>query len=143
MNMKKSFVLLELIIVIVILGVLATLGVMQYMGTTEQSRGAEARQILGQLRSKCAAIYMVEKDTASCDAGNLGIGADNAMIPDSCRPTQFFYYVVSNAGGDDIIFTATRCIAGGKIPNADKENTLRLDTDYSVGTDNWSSTGGY
>ena len=56
--MKRGFTLLELMVVIIILGVLATLGVMQYQAAIEKSRGAEARQVIGQLRSQCAAYYM-------------------------------------------------------------------------------------
>jgi prepilin-type N-terminal cleavage/methylation domain-containing protein len=144
-GMKRGFTLLELMVVIIILGVLATLGVMQYQAAIEKSRGAEARQILGQLRSQCAAIYMAEGSVDNCDEGNLRVGADNDMIPDACRATHYFSYAVTTNTGDNLIVEATRCAAGdgGKAPDADSANTLELDIDYAAGTDTWSSTGGY
>lgn len=47
--MKKGFTLLELIIVIIIIGILATLGLTQYARMVERGRGAEARQLLGNI----------------------------------------------------------------------------------------------
>jgi prepilin-type N-terminal cleavage/methylation domain-containing protein len=143
--MRRGFTLLELMVVIIILGVLATLGVMQYQAAIEKSRGAEARQILGQLRSSCAAIYMAEGSTDNCDAGNMRIGTDTDMIPSACRATHYFSYAVTTNTGDNIVVDATRCATGdgGKSPDADTAHTLTLDTDYAAGTDTWSSTGGY
>lgn len=142
---RRGFTLLELMVVIIILGVLATLGVMQYQSAIEKSRGAEARQVIGQLRSQCAALYMQGGDTTDCIAGNLGIGAD---IPGAtCAGTHFFRYSSTPSGtSPDVVFVATRCdgTAGdGKIPNAAAANTLTLSTEYDTGVDNWTSTGGY
>ena len=49
MNLK-GFSLLEVIIVLVILGSLATVAVLQYTGTVEQGRQTEARVILDDIR---------------------------------------------------------------------------------------------
>lgn len=146
--MKKGFTLLELMVVIIILGVLATLGVMQYQMAIEKSRGAEARQVIGQLRSQCAAIYMQDDETEFCTIGNLGMGDDDLdiLIPNTvCAATHYFMYGVSvNAdGATTTTFTATRCIAGGKNPNVTTAQTLTLAIDYAAGTDVWTSTGGY
>ena len=140
--MRKGFTLLELMIVIIILGVLATLGVMQYQAAIEKSRGAEARQILGQLRSQCAAIYMAEGSGNNCSAGNLRLGTESDMIPSACASTHYFSYgVVGAAGG--FTGTATRCTGSGKTPDASSADTLILATDFGTGSDTWTSTGGY
>ena len=49
--MKKGFTLLELIVVVIIVGVLGSLGFAQYTKVVEKSRTAEAKAILGALRS--------------------------------------------------------------------------------------------
>jgi prepilin-type N-terminal cleavage/methylation domain-containing protein len=144
---RRGFTLLELMIVIIIIGVLATVGIMQYSATIEKSRGAEARQVLGSLRTSCAALYMNSQTTADCTTGNLRIGASADMIPGTaaaqCRATNFFFYTAAASAPNGIVFTATRCIAGGKGPQGSTANTLLLTTDFSTGADTWSGTGGY
>jgi len=48
--MKKGFTLLELLIVIIIVGVLATLALPNFLRGVERARWAEAKSILGALR---------------------------------------------------------------------------------------------
>jgi prepilin-type N-terminal cleavage/methylation domain-containing protein len=144
---KHGFTLLELMIVIIIIGVLATVGIMQYSATIEKSRGAEARQVIGSLRTSCAALFMNSQTTADCTTGNLRIGASADMIPGTaaaqCRATNFFFYTAAATAPNSITFTATRCIAGGKGPQGSTANTLTLTTNYNAGTDVWAGTGGY
>ncbi|MBI4707888.1 MAG: prepilin-type N-terminal cleavage/methylation domain-containing protein [Candidatus Omnitrophica bacterium] len=143
--MRKGFTLIELLIVIIIVGVLATLGIIQYQAVIEKARGAEAKQVISTLRSQCAAIYLDTGATTTCTAANLGVGVG---IPGpavaNCATTNYFYYNVANAT-PAVTFTATRCGATGKSPavaNATGK-TLVLTTDMSNGSDVWSGTGGY
>ena len=140
--MKAGFTLLELMIVVIIIGVLATLGVLQYQGAIEKARGAEAKQILGQMRSMCAAIYMGEGSANNCSATNLRVGTAAGWIPSSCATTHYFSYAAA-PGASSLTSTATRCTASGKSPQGASAGTLILDTNFSTGTDSWSGTGGY
>ncbi|MFH1128419.1 MAG: prepilin-type N-terminal cleavage/methylation domain-containing protein [Candidatus Omnitrophota bacterium] len=107
--MRKGFTLLELIIVIIIIGVLATLGFTQYTKVVEKGRAAEARAILGSLRTAERAYYL-EYEAFTATLADLGIDA-----PAVCATTHYFSYACALATGT---CTATRCIAGGKTPNA-------------------------
>jgi prepilin-type N-terminal cleavage/methylation domain-containing protein len=148
-----GFTLLELIIVLIIVGVLATLGIMQYQAAIEKSRGAEARQTLSTLRSMCAAIWIDKSSTATCTDGNLGISTSGVyvagQIPGStCWSTNFFRYDVVVAAGNSVSLRAYRCNGdngAGKTPSGPTggERQLNLVTNYSTGSDTWSSTGGY
>ena len=140
--MKKGFTLLELLIVITIIGFLSSLGVSQYQAVIEKSRGAEARQILGQLRSQCAAIYMGEGSGTNCNAGNLRIGTATDTIPSACRATNYFSYAVTPAA-TGLASTATRCTSSGKTPQGFTAHTLTLTTNFGTGVDTWASSGGY
>jgi prepilin-type N-terminal cleavage/methylation domain-containing protein len=152
-RMRRGFTLIELLVVIIIIGVLATLGVMQYQSAIEKSRGAEARQVISTLRSSCAAIRMQDNSTATCTAENLGIDTTGSAavlvgrIPGTaCWPTNYFMYGVATAAPNGMVFTATRCTADGKNPNlpaAAGVVTLTLTTNYNTGADAWTSTGGY
>ena len=141
---RKGFTLLELMIVIIIVGILATLGVMQYQIAIEKSRGAEARQILGQLRSTCAAVWMEYGNTSYCDDTRLSIGSGDTIVEgrlpgDECWETHFFRYEIGTNNGDAVALRAVRCTSNGKTPDLYSGTaSLTLNVDYT-GQDNWAS----
>jgi type IV pilus assembly protein PilE len=113
---KKGFTLLELIIVIIIIGVLATLGFSQYTKMIEKGRAAEARAILGSLRTMQAAYYL-ENGIYTAAITELG-GAE----PTACTNSHYFSYACAATG----TCTATRCTANGKTPNFSTAYTKTL-----------------
>ncbi len=119
---RKGFTLIELMIVLIIIGILATVGIVQYQSAVEKARGAEAKSVLNHLRQKCAALYY-EGGIDACtgnNAVNLSIGdtSSGAEVPGptQCRPSHYFVYRVVPVGVDGANFTATRCVANGKNP---------------------------
>ncbi|MBU4346467.1 MAG: prepilin-type N-terminal cleavage/methylation domain-containing protein [Candidatus Omnitrophica bacterium] len=140
--MKKAFTLLELVVVVIILGILATLGLTQYGRVIERSRGAEAKAIAGTIRQYAAAYYMEYGTLTGVSDERLGLGTADDQVPTACRTSHYFSYSASGSG-TSVILTATRCTAGGKNPQALAANTLILTSDVSTGVDTWSGTGGY
>ena len=104
--MKKGFTLLELIVVIIIIGILATLGFTQYTKIVEKARTAEAKVALGQIRSAQFA-YLLEYSAYGAAIANLVVDA-----PTACASTHWFWFGTNTAGPS----TATRCTGGGKAP---------------------------
>ncbi|MFA5100707.1 MAG: prepilin-type N-terminal cleavage/methylation domain-containing protein [Candidatus Omnitrophota bacterium] len=144
--MKKGFTLIELMIVIIIIGVLATIGIVQYQSAVEKSRGAEAKSVIGYLRGQCAAIWMENSDTAQCTDARLNLGTETGNIPNTaaCTPaTNFFWYSVPTRTADRAVFLATRCINSGKTPQQAGTGSVNLTVNYTAGTDTWASVGGY
>ena len=142
--MKKGFTLLELIIVIIIIGILATLGFTQYARLIEKARGAEARTILGDLRKKAAGFRLERGSLAGIANDDLDVSANVGDTPSVCAPSHYFSYTISATADPSITVTATRCAAGGKTPNAGSPTggqTISLTTNLNTGVDTWGGSG--
>ena len=111
--MHKGFTLLELIVVIVILGILATLGYTQYDKQVESTRLAEAKVTIGSMRQLATEYYW--KNGSLNGIQNSDVGMDNA-----CTSTSFFRYLINAYSSTSCYLQAYRCISGGKTPNAAK-----------------------
>jgi len=117
--MKKGFTLLELIVVIIIIGILATLGLTQYTTVVEKGRSAEAKSILGEVRT-IEIAYNQEN-------GAYGsITAIPVSVASNCtQTTHYFSYAVSSN-----VATATRCTGTtGKQPGGATASTITLNFD--------------
>ena len=126
---KKGFTLLELIVVIIIIGILATLGFTQYTKVIERGRTAEAKALLGQMRTAQEA-YKLENGAYTATIGNLSV-----EVPTACVATHYFSYSTDATTG-----TATRCGTGtGKTPGSATAYTITLN--YATGV--WGGTAGY
>jgi len=113
--MRKGFTLLELVVVVIILGILATLGFTQYTKMVEKGRTAEAKMILGQIRTAQAA-YNQQFGGYTSVLANIAVEA-----PSACGTNHYFSYSVDATTG-----TATRCTTGGKAPDGAAAYTLTL-----------------
>jgi prepilin-type N-terminal cleavage/methylation domain-containing protein len=123
--MKKGFTLIELIVVIIIVGILASVGMTQYTKVVEKGRAGEARLILGSLRT--AEIAENVENGAYTTVAGLGVAA-----PTACTTTHYFSYACSSSTGT---CTATRCTASGKTPNASTAYTKTVGVDGTWGGD--------
>lgn len=143
----KGFTLIEIIVVMIIVGILAALGLTQYGRMVERSRGAEAREILGSIR-KVAATWRLQSGTISgATNANLGIGAADDQLPATCtaaRTSHYFSYDIGTPAEPSITITATRCGTGfGKNPGAATAGTLTLQANLANGQDTWGGTNIY
>ena len=155
--MKKGFTLLELIVVIIIIGILATLGFAQYARMIERSRGAEARQVIGSIRTAAAGLYMANNNQLPNPVAPLtfhdllAMGTTAGTISTSCAAAganstlYYFSYAFVRNNADQITLTANRCVGGlGKLPSGTAPSlTAELVSNFTTGVDTWQGTGGY
>ena len=117
--MKKGFTLLEIIVVIIIIGVLATLGFTQYTKVIEKGRTAEAKTILGQLRG-AQIVYYQEHGEYTTTLNSLYVGS--LPVTGACATRFYFGYECADTGS----CTATRCTAAGKEPQGPDAYVINL-----------------
>ncbi len=112
---NKGFTLVEMVIVVVLIGILASIALPQYQKAAEKARSAEARTILGRIRSAEMAYYL-EYDTYTNSLSNLKISAPGYTSP--CTNANFYFTYNITATASTFNAQANRCTSGGKSPAA-------------------------
>jgi len=128
--MKKGFTLLELIIVIIIVGILATLGFVQYASVIERGRFAEARANLGTLRQLQIARH--EDPMHGTTYGTLAAPTTDELgsgLPLAPSAAYYFTYECAAATGT---CTATRDGTKATPPTAIADCTFILTVDGTM-----------
>jgi len=131
----RSFTLLELIVVIIIIGILASLGFGQYTSVIEKARAAEARMNLSTLRQLQVGYYHDKNKYTA--VSYFGLGLPDNLSYDCVNDRYYFNYFCATDAGTCY---ALRCESGGKDPNNKAEKryyiSLSISGDFS-GTPGW------
>lgn len=111
MNIKKNksgFTLLEIIIVIIIIGVLASLALPRLFSTVEFSRSTEALAAIASVRSSMERCYLGDPDYRNCDTFT-----DIDIEDPGNSPGAHFTYSISAGAVDAYSIIATRTAVNG------------------------------
>lgn len=122
-NKKSGFTLLEIIVVIIIVGVLASLALPQFFSTVEYSRSSEALSNLMQIRTSMEGCRMGSNNSfAGCDVTNID-------IPDPTNtPGARFGYATPTVNATDFVAVATR----NTVEGGDGTSTITLTVDLTT-----------
>ena len=85
----KGFTLLEVMIVIIIIGVLASLALPRYFRTIEYARGIEGMLTMVSIRQSLERCYMMQRDYTNCNFGILDL-EDPGGVPNA----HFSYNII-------------------------------------------------
>jgi prepilin-type N-terminal cleavage/methylation domain-containing protein len=131
----KGFTLLELVLVVVVLGILASLALPMFTKTIEKARTAEAKTTLAYLR-KMQQLYILEHGGICGTCTDLSGGAASGIpchFAYACADSNYYfnYYCFNNLPvpgptGTYGTCVAYRCTSGGKEPNISESNKYML-----------------
>lgn len=107
---RKGFTLLELLIVIIIIGLLAAVGMVQYAKAVANTKNAQAKGVLGEMRKAALGYHSINGAwPAACAALNVDLDGDgvNDIIWSVPNSNDFAFTCPGGVG------TATRTATAG------------------------------
>ena len=129
-NKKNGFTLLEIIIVVIIIGILASLALPRFFKTVEFSRANEALAGLSAIRRAMERCYLFKNQYNSCTTF-----ADLDVEDPGGLTNAHFSYAISAPTAANFTITATRLSLDGGTTT----DTIKIgDTGTKVGTGNFS-----
>lgn len=94
----KGFTLVEVLIVVIIIGILASIGIPQFADSIEKAKGAEARASLGHIQT-AEKIYFAERETYTNNLGNLDISLPQRYWAITVNATATTYTAIATRSG--------------------------------------------
>ena len=119
----KGFTLVEVLIVVIIIGILASIGIPQFAASIEKAKGGEARAGLGHIQTG-EKVYFAENEVYTSDLSALDISLTE----------RFWTFTIAVSGVNDELYTATATRSAGARANQtitmDQAGTIAGDWEY-------------
>jgi prepilin-type N-terminal cleavage/methylation domain-containing protein len=132
---NKGFTLLEIIIVIIIIGVLASLALPRFFATVEYSRSTEALNAISAIRQSLERCYIQTSGDYSKCTSFATLDIENPAN----SPNAHFTYAITSTTKGNFDITATRTARDG----GNTTDTIVVAQDSAAGTITRSGTGAF
>jgi prepilin-type N-terminal cleavage/methylation domain-containing protein len=98
MSQQKGFTLVEVLIVVIIIGILAAIGIPQFTESIEKAKGGEARAGLGHIQTG-EKVYWAEHETYESTLSNLDVTLTQKYWSFSLAAAPTFYTATATRRG--------------------------------------------
>ncbi len=113
---KSAFTLLELMIVIIIVGILATLAIPQFTKAAEKARLTEAFGMVGTIK-KAIFMYRAEYNCSPLSGATIfGTDINTLGLHIEVPGDSYFHYFISTGGGLNVPASVDNLRIGGRNP---------------------------
>lgn len=133
--MKKGFTLVELIVVVIVIGILAAVGIPQYRKALERARGAEAYAGLSHIQ-QAEKIYYATNEHYLVTTGDSMTAAEQQALDISLPQTGWNFTISSTEATENFTATATRKTGQGPC-SSEGESTITMTEAGGIATDLW------
>jgi len=118
---KKGFTLVEVLIVVIIIGILAAIGIPQFAASIEKSKGGEARAGLGHIQT-AEKVFFAENEYYTSNLASLDISLTQ----------KFWSFAISTPSSTTYLATASRSggTHSGQTLTMDQAGTISGDWEY-------------
>jgi len=127
---EHGFTLIELVVVIIIVGILAAVGISQYSLVVEKGRTAEAKVRIGAMRQLAYEYYLNNGTLTGLTYSDIGVDG-------TCHSTDFYFYSIGSLTSTWVNLCAYRCTSGGKTPNTTRQYVYNLQYYPGTGQSAW------
>jgi type IV pilus assembly protein PilE len=120
---NKGFTLIEMIVVVLLIGILATMGVPAYINAVEDARGSEGLRTLQSMYSAAYDFYADNETFTGITLAQL-----NTYTGSNFADNGDWTYAVGNLGDGTFTFTATRQDGTGRTLVVNQDNDWTAST---------------